>query len=147
MLDATDKPPAGLTPVSGAASRNRTPGFFTYEGLRLRTSVRLRWLAVSGQLIAVLLVHFGLGFPLPQGACLTISALSAWLNIALSLSWSFTARLHERFSSLMLAYDILQLAILIYLTGGLANPFSFLFVVPVTVSAATLPLSAADRPV
>lgn len=141
MLDATDKPPAGLTPVSGAASRNRTPGFFTYEGLRLRTSVRLRWLAVSGQLIAVLLVHFGLGFPLPLGACLTIIALSAWLNIALSLSWSFTARLHERFSSLMLAYDILQLAILIYLTGGLANPFSFLFVVPVTVSAATLPLS------
>lgn len=141
MLDATDKPLAGLTPVSGAANGNRTHGFFTYEGLRLRTSVRLRWLAVSGQLIAVLLVHFGLGFPLPLGACLTIIALSAWLNIALSLSWSFTARLHERFSSLMLAYDILQLAILIYLTGGLANPFSFLFVVPVTVSAATLPLS------
>lgn len=141
MLRATDKPFAGLTPVPGTGTGNPAHGFFTYEGLRLRTSVRLRWLAVSGQLIAVLLVHFGLGFSLPLGACLTIIALSAWLNIALSLSWSFTARLHERFSSLMLAYDILQLAILIYLTGGLANPFSFLFVVPVTVSAATLPLS------
>lgn len=141
MLRATDKPFAGVTPVPGTGMGNPAHGFFTYEGLRLRTSVRLRWLAVSGQLIAVLLVHFGLGFSLPLGACLTIIALSAWLNIALSLSWSFTARLHERFSSLMLAYDILQLAILIYLTGGLANPFSFLFVVPVTVSAATLPLS------
>ncbi len=141
MLRATDKPFAGVTPVPGTGTGNPAHGFFTYEGLRLRTSVRLRWLAVSGQLIAVLLVHFALGFPLPLGACLTIIALSAWLNIALSLSWSFTARLHERFSSLMLAYDILQLAILIYLTGGLANPFSFLFVVPVTVSAATLPLS------
>jgi two-component system sensor histidine kinase RegB len=141
MLEATDKALGSMTSPAKAGDGGRARGFFTYEGLRLRTSVRLRWLAVTGQLIAVLVVHFGLGFPLPLGVCLTFIALSAWVNIALSLSWSFTARLHERYSSLMLAYDICQLAILVYLTGGLANPFAFLFVVPVTVSAATLPLS------
>lgn len=141
MVEVTDKTISNSTRPASASRDNPARGYFTYEGLRLRTSVRLRWLAVTGQLIAVLFVHFALGFPLPLGVCLTFIALSAWLNIALSLSWSVTAHLHERYSSLMLAYDICQLALLVYLTGGLANPFAFLFVVPVTVSAATLPLS------
>ncbi len=114
---------------------------FTHKGLRLRTSVRLRWLAVAGQTFAVLWVFFVLGFELPIGWCLGFVALSAWVNIALSLSWSVSARLHERYSSLLLAYDIVQLAALLFLTGGLSNPFAFLFIVPVTVSAATLPLT------
>ena len=126
--------------ISGAIGpASRIPGtFFTHEGLRLRTSIRLRWLAVAGQAIAVLWVYFGMGFILPIWFCAIFIALSAWVNISLSLSWSVTARLHERYSSLLLAYDIFQLAALLYLTGGLSNPFAFLFIVPVTVSAATL---------
>ncbi|NIQ44605.1 MAG: sensor histidine kinase, partial [Pseudomonas stutzeri] len=58
---------------------------------------------------------------------------SAWLNIFLSIRWRTSVRLHERYSALLLAYDILQLAALLFLTGGLENPFSFLFLVPVTV--------------
>jgi len=49
--------------------------------------VRLRWLAVFGQSLAVLGVHFILDFPLPLGACLGVIALSAWLNIFLTLRW------------------------------------------------------------
>jgi len=126
---------------AGAGTSQEGRGFFHGEGLRLRTSVRLRWLAVTGQLIAVLFVHLWLGFDLPLGVCLTFIALSAWVNIALSLGWHVTARLHERYAALLLAYDIVQLAILLYMTGGLANPFAFLFIVPVTVSAATMPIS------
>ena len=109
--------------------------------LRLRTMVWLRWLAVLGQTGAVLWVNLVLGFALPLSACLAVIATSAWLNIFLSIRWRTSVRLHERYSALLLGYDILQLAALLYLTGGLENPFSFLFMVPVTVAAATLPLN------
>ncbi len=137
------RPDIGATGIGAATSNARRSiySLFTSEGLRLRTSVRLRWLAVTGQLLAVAVVHLWLGFPLPLGICLTVIALSAWLNISLSLGWSVTARLHQRFASLLLAYDICQLAVLLYLTGGITNPFVFLFIVPVTVSAATMPMN------
>jgi two-component system sensor histidine kinase RegB len=108
--------------------------------LRLRTLVRLRWLAVAGQTAAVLSVNLVFGFPLPLGWCLAVIALSAWLNIFFTLRWRSSMRLSGQFAGLLLAYDILQLAALLYLTGGLENPFAFLFLVPVTVSATTLSL-------
>jgi two-component system sensor histidine kinase RegB len=108
--------------------------------LRLRTLVRLRWLAVAGQTAAVLSVNLVFGFPLPLGWCLAVIALSAWLNIFFTLRWRSSMRLTGQFAGLLLAYDILQLAVLLYLTGGLENPFAFLFLVPVTVSATTLSL-------
>ncbi len=108
--------------------------------LRLRTLVRLRWLAVIGQTAAVLGVYLLLGFPLPIGLCLAAIALSAWLNIFLSLRWRKSVRLQSTQAGLLLAYDVLQLAVLLYLTGGLENPFAFLFLVPVTISATSLPL-------
>ena len=106
--------------------------------LRLRTLVRLRWLAIVGQAGAVLGVHFALGFPLPLGACLVVIAFSAWLNIFLTIRWRKSVRLNETPAGLLLVYDVMQLAVLLYLTGGLENPFSFLFLVPVTISATSL---------
>jgi two-component system, sensor histidine kinase RegB len=108
-------------------------------GLRLQTSVRLRWFAVVGQLLAVALVHFVMGFKLPIAACLGAIALSTWVNIFLRLAYPTPYRLTTRLATLLLAYDALQLAALLYLTGGIDNPFVFLLVAPVTVSAATLP--------
>ncbi|MFL5260512.1 MAG: ActS/PrrB/RegB family redox-sensitive histidine kinase [Hyphomicrobiales bacterium] len=108
------------------------------QGLRLKTLVRLRWLAVFGQTLAVLGVYWILGFSLPLGWCLIAIALSAWLNIFLSFRWRANVTLTESHAALLLGYDILQLALLLFLTGGLANPFSFLFLVPVTVSATSL---------
>lgn len=107
--------------------------------LRLRTLVRLRWLAVIGQSIAVFGVQYVLGFRVPLGPCLALIALSAWLNIFLTLRWRGGQRLASRPAGLLLGYDVLQLAGLLYLTGGLENPFAFLFLVPVTVSATSLP--------
>ncbi len=106
--------------------------------LRLRTLVRLRWMAIVGQAGAVLGVYFVLGFPLPLGLCLGAVALSAWANIFLGIRWRKSVRLQETHSGLLLLYDVLQLAVLLYLTGGLENPFSFLFLVPVTISATSL---------
>jgi two-component system sensor histidine kinase RegB len=117
-----------------------SPAIGGVQGLRLRTLVRLRWLAVIGQAGAVLVVALGFGFPLPLGWCLAAIALSAWLNIFFTIRWRSSVRLPDRYAALLLAYDILQLAVLLYLTGGLQNPYSFLFLVPVTVSATSLPV-------
>jgi two-component system sensor histidine kinase RegB len=108
--------------------------------LRLQTIVRLRWFAVAGQLMAVTICWFGFGFDLPVSYCLLLIALSAWLNVYLRLRLPSSHRLSETNAALLLAYDIVQLAGLIYLTGGLSNPFIVLLVAPVTVSAATMPL-------
>lgn len=116
-----------------------TSHMFDDRLLRLDTLVRLRWLAVAGQTAAILVVHVGLGFSVPLGFAFALIALSAWLNLFLKVSHAATQRLPERWASVLLGYDILQLAGLLYLTGGLGNPFAFLLVAPVTVSATALP--------
>ncbi len=105
--------------------------------LRVDTLIRLRWLALCGQTITVLLVHFGLGFPIPLGLCLLVIATSAGLNIFLRLRFGRSHRLDERPAAAMLAYDIIQLSLLLYLTGGLTDPFSMLFLVPIMIGAAS----------
>lgn len=107
--------------------------------LRLHTLVRLRWLAVLGQLVAIGVVSLGLGFQLPLAACLVVVAVSAWINVILSIRYPARFRLPVNYAMAMLAYDIGQLTALLYLTGGIDNPFALLLVAPVTVSAATLP--------
>ena len=108
--------------------------------LRLQTIVRLRWLAVLGQSLTVIGAYWVLGIDLPIGGCLAVIALSAWLNVALRIRYPASQRLKSGYAFIMLGYDILQLAALLYLTGGLENPFAFLLIAPVTVSASTLPL-------
>jgi two-component system sensor histidine kinase RegB len=107
--------------------------------LKLQTVTRLRWFAVLGQLAAILVVHFGLGYALPLATCLSLVAMSAWLNVFLRLRFMPRHRLNTSTAAVMLSYDILQLGALLFLTGGIQNPFVFLIVIPVTVSAATLP--------
>ncbi len=121
------------------AQPNRRSSFISDQaGIRLQTIMLLRWLAVAGQLGAVLFVYFGLKFPLPLGFCLAAIAASAWLNVFLALRYRTPIRLPDSQAAAYLAYDLLQLAALLYLTGGLGNPFSLLFMVPVTISATTL---------
>jgi two-component system sensor histidine kinase RegB len=108
--------------------------------LRLQTIVRLRWLAVLGQSLTVIAAYWLLGMDLPIGGCFAVIALSAWLNVALRIRFPASQRLKSNYALIMLGYDILQLAALLYLTGGLENPFAFLLIAPVTVSASTLPL-------
>ena len=107
--------------------------------LRLDTLVRLRWLAVVGQSAAVAIVHFGLGFPLPFGLCFFVIAVSGAVNAVFSIRYPASHRLGDDAATLLLGFDILQLAALLYLTGGLQNPFAMLFLAPVLISATALP--------
>jgi two-component system, sensor histidine kinase RegB len=107
---------------------------------RLRTLILIRWVAIVGQAFTICLVYFSLEFPLPILPLFGAIALSALINVVLSLRSSATTRLTERGAALLLGYDILQLSFLLGLTGGLQNPFSILLLVPVTLSATILSL-------
>ena len=107
--------------------------------LRLDTLVKLRWLAVAGQSAAVLATHFALGFPVPLGWCFLVIAISAWLNVALRIRYPLSVRIGDRAAAALLGYDIVQLSALLFLTGGLQNPFAMLLLAPVLISATTLP--------
>jgi len=109
------------------------------RGVRLDTLLRLRWLAVIGQIAAVLIVQYGLEFDVPIWPCLAVIALSAWLNVVLRVRFGITKRLEPDRAAWLLALDIAVLAILLFLTGGLQNPFAFLFLGPVLISATALP--------
>src|SRR5437868_4371668 len=111
----------------------------TGRSVRLDTLVRLRWLAVIGQTTAVLVVYLGLEFDLKIWACLAVIALAAWLNIALRIRFPMTQRLEPDRAAWLLAFDIAELAVLLFFTGGLQNPFAFLFLGPVLLSATALP--------
>src|SRR2546421_8536298 len=109
------------------------------RSVRLDTLVRLRWLAVVGQTTAVLVVYYGLDYELPIWACLAVIALSAWLNVALRIRFPAAQRLEPDRAAWLLAFDVAELAVLLFFTGGLQNPFALLFLGPVLVSAAALP--------
>src|SRR5215470_3878448 len=111
----------------------------TGRSVRLDTLVRLRWLAVVGQTTAVLVVYVGLDFELPIWACLAVIALAAWLNVALRVRFRVTQRVEPDRAAWLLAFDIAEIAILLFLTGGLQNPFAFLLLGPVLLSATALP--------
>jgi two-component system, sensor histidine kinase RegB len=108
--------------------------------LRLQTIVRLRWLAVLGQSLTVIGAYWVIGIDLPIGWCLAVIALSAWLNVVLRIRYPASQRLRSSYAFMMLGFDVLQLSALLYLTGGLENPFAFLLIAPVAVSASTLRL-------
>ncbi len=114
----------------------------TDVSVSLRMLVLIRWVAVAGQAAALLVVYFGFGFTLPLRGTLAVVATSALLNIAASRPRRSSSRLGDREAAFYLAYDILQLGMLLFLTGGLQNPFSLLMVAPVTVSATILSRSS-----
>jgi two-component system sensor histidine kinase RegB len=108
--------------------------------VRLDTILRLRWLAVLGQLAAIFVVVQGLDFDLPIIPCVSIVSLSALLNLVLQIAFNPMQRLEPVYAASLLALNIAELAGLLYFTGGLENPFSFLFLAPVLISATALPI-------
>jgi two-component system sensor histidine kinase RegB len=108
--------------------------------VRLKTLAALRWFAVIGQTVSVLIVQYVLEYELPLAACLSVIALSAWLNVAMRMHFGNAQRIPARMTAWLLAYDIAQLTVLMVLTGGLENPFAFFVLAPVSVAAISLPL-------
>jgi two-component system, sensor histidine kinase RegB len=119
-----------------AASEFRHPR----RHVRLDTILRLRWLAALGQLAAIFVVAQGLEFDLPIVPCLIVVSLSALLNLALQMAFNPMQRLEPAYAAALLALNIVELAALLFFTGGLQNPFSFLFLAPVLISATALPV-------
>jgi two-component system sensor histidine kinase RegB len=107
-------------------------------GLSLSALINLRWLAVAGQMTALAIVEWGLDFSLPAFPAFAIVGITAAVNIALRLGYAASYRLSDKEAGALLAFDIVQLAMLLYLTGGVVNPFSILFLAPVLISAMAL---------
>ncbi len=106
--------------------------------VRLRTLVLLRWVAILGQVIAVLSARHLFDLQLDAGPFAAVIGLSVLANIVFTFVYPHNKRLSEGEVTLMLVFDTLQLAVLLFLSGGLANPFAMLIVAPVTVAATAL---------
>lgn len=109
------------------------------ERLRLRTLILLRWMAMGGQLAALLLVSYGLGYSIDLMPCLMLIIASAGLNAWMMVAYPPQRLARRREAAAQIAFDILQLSAMLYFTGGIVNPFSLLLIAPVTLAAATLP--------
>ncbi|MGH7092559.1 MAG: ActS/PrrB/RegB family redox-sensitive histidine kinase, partial [Stellaceae bacterium] len=109
-----------------------------FDRISLRRLVLIRWVAVTGQALTLVTVHYGLAFRLPLGPAFAIVGCSVLFNLVFVVSRRAATRLGERVATLFLGYDTLQLAGLLYLTGGLENPFAILMLAPVTVAATIL---------
>jgi two-component system sensor histidine kinase RegB len=112
------------------------------DWVRLRTLVTLRWMAIAGQVAAVLAASQGMGFHLPLVACALLISASASVNVVAHLIFPSETRLTERGTLLSLFFDLGQLVTLLALTGGLNNPFAVLVIAPVTISATALRLQS-----
>ena len=97
--------------------------------LNKSTYIKLRWIAYFGQLIAVLFVEFVLKFNFDYLICIFVIFFSALTNLYLELGIREN-QLNNSLSTLFLNFDIIQLSVLFYLTGGITNPFIFLIIVP-----------------
>jgi len=110
--------------------------------LPLRTLILLRWMAILGQLFAIFTAATIFQFQIPLGLCLLVVSVTISWNIILTAIYPANKRLSETQSVAALLFDLLQLAALIFLTGGLTNPFALLMLAPVIVSASALDLRA-----
>ncbi|WP_417258514.1 sensor histidine kinase RegB [Celeribacter sp.] len=111
--------------------------------VRLRTLVALRWVAVVGQILTIIIAAALFGFQFEYGGFALAIGASIIVNLVTTFVYPETTRLSERGAALMLLFDITQLSVLLYLSGGLNNPFALLILAPVTISATALrPTSA-----
>lgn len=103
-----------------------------------RTLILIRWVGIAGQLLTVGVVHWALDYALPLAPILAVIAITAAVNTAAMFQRQSPNRLSDRDATLYLAYDIVQLGVLLYLTGGLVNPFAVLLLAPLLIGATVL---------
>lgn len=108
--------------------------------VRLRTLVLLRWFAVAGQIGAVLVAVYVYGLTLEIGMIAVVIGLPVLVNVCSLFLYPENRRLTEGEADIMIGFDLAQLGVLLYLTGGLNNPFALLMLAPVTVASTILPL-------
>ena len=106
--------------------------------VRLRTLVALRWFAITGQAVAILVAVRLFDIEVPMGQAALVMAVAVVANLVSYFAYPSNKRLSEFEASLWLVFDLIQLSLLLYLTGGLNNPFAMLVLAPVTISATVL---------
>ena len=113
------------------------PSGSTGSNINLLTLAVIRWVAVTGQMFTIIFVHFSLGIALPLGFLLAAVAVSAAVNVAIWRARRTTKQLSQARALLVFSFDIIQLGMLLGLTGGLNNPFSVLLLLPVALASTT----------
>ena len=111
------------------------------ERILLKNIISIRWIAITGQLMAIIVVSFFLNISIPLLYCLLIIVISILINFLSLFPKSRSNYLSEYEAFYFLLYDTIQLAILLYLTGGIYNPFCLFLIAPVIISASHLKIS------
>ncbi|MGH6999092.1 MAG: ActS/PrrB/RegB family redox-sensitive histidine kinase, partial [Phenylobacterium sp.] len=106
--------------------------------LRMRTLVTLRWMIIAGELLVFALGGLVLGFDAPYTLCFTVIGASAWVNLLTGVASPGQRLIGGWEAVAQLGFDIGQISLLLFLTGGTANPFILMLLAPVTLGAATL---------
>ena len=100
--------------------------------------VQLRWLAIAGQCVTILLTHYAFGIALPIVPMLAVLAGLALLN-AISVLWLRSGRaIDDRALLVALLLDVLCLSVQLYFSGGATNPFVSLFLLQVVLGSVLL---------
>jgi len=102
------------------------------------TMMRVRWLGIASQTATLLFVYFFLNLPIPIIAGLIIMAFSTGVNIFLHLHYPRHHHLTPISTTLIIAFDVIMLSCLLYLSGGLQNPFALLLMAPTLLGAGSL---------
>ena len=101
--------------------------------------IKIRWVAILGQFLTIILVFFYFKISIPIYSCLCIVLISFIINIYSFFTNKKNNYLSNRKTFFFLLFDTIQLGFLLYLTGGIYNPFSLLLIAPLIISASYLP--------
>ena len=110
----------------------------TNEKILLKNLINIRWIAITGQLSTIIVVNYFLNIKIPIFLCLLIIVFSILINFLSLFTKGASNYLSENEAFYFLLYDTVQLAVLLYLTGGIYNPFWLLLIAPVIISASYL---------
>lgn len=100
--------------------------------------IQLRWIAVVGQVITITVVHNGLGIAIPIEQMLGILFIQIVFNVASLVRWHKSAAASDSELFLAMIFDVSVLTAQLYLSGGTQNPFAFLYLLHVIISAVLL---------
>ena len=110
-----------------------------FSAIPIQLLITLRWIAVAGQLLTILIIFYGFKFDLPLYKLSIVMMLSFTVNAIFSLIRTKGNLIPQRHVAAYLLYDLGQLTTVLYLTGGLNNPFGVLLLAPVVIAAGFLP--------
>ncbi len=133
MTSSSHRVSRPLRPFSKARSATATAGLKNLHQL-----IQLRWIAVVGQLLTIEATHYGLGMPLPMQEMLTIVGCMAIFNIVSLVRWRTRRSVHDVEIFIGLLIDVAALTAQLYLSGGISNPFVFLYLLQIAVGAMLL---------